>query len=142
RTPPTRSTSRGRRGIGRRPTAAARPAPSFAGLTGSGPSQGDDSSRTSDPLGRRVISGVEGVHTAATKGGPMARYGPAKRAKELKRKARQEAKAARKRERKENPGATSPDADIDWSQAVGMPGSESTEEPAGDDAEAEAEAES
>ena len=49
----------------------------------------------------------------------MARFRSNKRAKELQRKAKHEAKEARKKERRERgPGA--PDDDIDWSQAVGI----------------------
>ena len=49
----------------------------------------------------------------------MARFRSNKRAKELQRKAKHEAKEARKKERKERP-AGAPDDDIDWSQAVGI----------------------
>lgn len=56
----------------------------------------------------------------------MARFRSNKRAKELQRKAKHEAKEARKKERREKePGGV--DEDIDWSQAVGIappPGSE------------------
>ena len=48
----------------------------------------------------------------------MARFRSTKRAKELQRKAKHEAKEARKKERQEKPGG--PDDDIDWSQAVGI----------------------
>lgn len=48
----------------------------------------------------------------------MARFHSSKRAKELQRKAKHEAKEARKKARQENPGG--PDDDIDWSQAVGI----------------------
>ena len=64
----------------------------------------------------------------------MSRYSPAKRAKELRRKAKHEAKEVRKKERRENagvPGAPISDADdpdIDWSQAVGMPRPEGADE--------------
>src|SRR5215510_12479621 len=49
----------------------------------------------------------------------MARFRSNKRAKELQRKAKHEAKEARKRERREK-AAEGVDDDIDWSQAVGM----------------------
>jgi hypothetical protein len=50
----------------------------------------------------------------------MARFRSSKRAKELQRKAKHEAKEARKRERREKGTAEGADDDIDWSQAVGM----------------------
>jgi hypothetical protein len=64
----------------------------------------------------------------------MARFRSNKRAKELQRKAKHEAKEARKRERQER-SASGQDDDIDWSQAVGVdpppgwkpPGEESDE---------------
>ena len=49
----------------------------------------------------------------------MARFRSSKRAKELQRKAKHEAKEARKRERREK-SADGVDDDIDWSQAVGI----------------------
>src|SRR5881409_874272 len=49
----------------------------------------------------------------------MARFRSNKRAKELQRKAKHEAKEARKRERREK-AAEGVDDDIDWSQAVGI----------------------
>ena len=49
----------------------------------------------------------------------MARFRSTKRAKELQRKAKHEAKEARKKERRER-SAEGVDDDIDWSQAVGM----------------------
>ena len=49
----------------------------------------------------------------------MARFRSTKRAKELQRKAKHEAKEARKKERQEKPGGGEDD-DIDWSQAVGI----------------------
>jgi hypothetical protein len=49
----------------------------------------------------------------------MARFRSTKRAKELNRKAKHEAKEARKRERREK-AADGVDDDIDWSQAVGI----------------------
>jgi hypothetical protein len=49
----------------------------------------------------------------------MARFRSTKRAKELQRKAKHEAKEARKRERREK-SADGVDDDIDWSQAVGI----------------------
>jgi hypothetical protein len=64
----------------------------------------------------------------------MARFRSNKRAKELQRKAKHEAKEARKRERREK-AADGIDDDIDWSQAVGItpppgavPAEEGTEE--------------
>jgi len=64
----------------------------------------------------------------------MARFRSNKRAKELQRKAKHEAKEARKRERKERSAAGEPDDDIDWSQAVGVgpaaePAEDEPEEP-------------
>jgi hypothetical protein len=50
----------------------------------------------------------------------MARFRSNKRAKELQRKAKHEAKEARKRERQERAASGEPDDDIDWSQAVGV----------------------
>ena len=50
----------------------------------------------------------------------MARFRSNKRAKELQRKAKHEAKEARKRERQERSASGEPDDDIDWSQAVGV----------------------
>jgi hypothetical protein len=50
----------------------------------------------------------------------MARFRSTKRAKELQRKAKHEAKEARKRERREKAAEGGGDDDIDWSQAVGM----------------------
>jgi hypothetical protein len=49
----------------------------------------------------------------------MARFRSNKRAKELQRKAKHEAKEARKKERAEK-GPGGADDDIDWSQAVGI----------------------
>jgi hypothetical protein len=49
----------------------------------------------------------------------MARFRSTKRAKELQRKAKHEAKEARKRERRAR-AAEGVDDDIDWSQAVGV----------------------
>jgi hypothetical protein len=49
----------------------------------------------------------------------MARFRSTKRAKELQRKAKHEAKEARKKERQEK-SAAGIDDDIDWSQAVGI----------------------
>ena len=65
----------------------------------------------------------------------MARFRSNKRAKELQRKAKHEAKEARKRERQERSASGEVDDDIDWSQAVGVdpppgwrpPGSEAAE---------------
>jgi hypothetical protein len=50
----------------------------------------------------------------------MARFRSNKRAKELQRKAKHEAKEARKRERQERAASGEADDDIDWSQAVGV----------------------
>ena len=50
----------------------------------------------------------------------MARFRSNKRAKELQRKAKHEAKEARKRERQEKSQSGEADDDIDWSQAVGI----------------------
>ncbi|TMA46221.1 MAG: hypothetical protein E6J83_06930 [Deltaproteobacteria bacterium] len=50
----------------------------------------------------------------------MARFRSNKRAKELQRKAKHEAKEARKRERQERAQSGEADDDIDWSQAVGI----------------------
>ena len=50
----------------------------------------------------------------------MARFRSSKRAKELQRKAKHEAKEARKKERREKSGEGGADDDIDWSQAVGI----------------------
>ena len=73
----------------------------------------------------------------------MARFRSNKRAKELQRKAKHEAKEARKRERREK-AAEGVDDDIDWSQAVGIsppPGTpgmnEEEDETAADDEETE-----
>jgi hypothetical protein len=49
----------------------------------------------------------------------MARFRSTKRAKELQRKAKHDAKEARKKERQEK-SASGEDSDIDWSQAVGI----------------------
>ena len=49
----------------------------------------------------------------------MARFRSTKRAKELQRKAKHEAKEVRKRERREK-STEGVDDDIDWSQAVGI----------------------
>ena len=74
----------------------------------------------------------------------MARFRSSKRAKELQRKAKHEAKEARKRERREK-SADGVDDDIDWSQAVGMEppvpadGEEPLDEASEDDDEEQAE---
>ncbi len=60
----------------------------------------------------------------------MARFRSTKRAKELQRKAKHEAKEARKKERREK-ATGGVDDDIDWSQAVGItppPGTVSADE--------------
>jgi len=72
----------------------------------------------------------------------MARFRSNKRAKELQRKAKHEAKEARKRERQERSASGEVDDDIDWSQAVGVdpppgwrpPGSEAAEGEEGQEA--------
>jgi len=67
----------------------------------------------------------------------MARFRSNKRAKELQRKAKHEAKEARKRERREK-AAEGIDDDIDWSQAVGIdppPGASAAPDEAVDTAE-------
>ena len=71
----------------------------------------------------------------------MARFHSSKRAKELQRKAKHEAKEARKKARQEQSAAGGPDDDIDWSQAVGMepppgtvPGDGQAADEAGDEA--------
>jgi hypothetical protein len=61
----------------------------------------------------------------------MARFRSNKRAKELQRKAKHEAKEARKRERREK-AAEGVDDDIDWSQAVGITPPEGSAEAAED----------
>lgn len=50
----------------------------------------------------------------------MARFRSNKRAKELNRKAKHEAKEARKKERQEKSASGEGDPDIDWSAAVGL----------------------
>ena len=73
----------------------------------------------------------------------MARFRSNKRAKALQRKAKHEAKEARKRERQERSASGEVDDDIDWSQAVGVdpppgwqpPGSEGAEGEEGDEEE-------
>ena len=75
----------------------------------------------------------------------MARFRSNKRAKELQRKAKHEAKEARKRERQERAASGEADDDIDWSQAVGVdpppgwkpPGEEETESATEDDVDVE-----
>src|SRR5437867_5592364 len=74
----------------------------------------------------------------------MARFRSNKRSKELQRKAKHEAKEARKKERREKaPGGV--DDDIDWSQAVGItppPGAvEDSPEEAGEEDKEDEEAE-
>ncbi len=63
----------------------------------------------------------------------MARFRSNKRAKELQRKAKHEAKEQRKKERQERPGGA--DDDIDWSQAVGIDPPPGWVPPGGEDAE-------
>ena len=63
----------------------------------------------------------------------MARFRSNKRAKELQRKAKHDAKEARKKERREK-SADGIDDDIDWSQAVGISPPPGTV-PAGDQSE-------
>jgi hypothetical protein len=70
----------------------------------------------------------------------MARFRSNKRAKELQRKAKHEAKEARKKERQEKSVSGEADDDIDWSQAVGIdppPGSVPAESEAEHEAEAD-----
>jgi len=77
----------------------------------------------------------------------MARFRSNKRAKELQRKAKHEAKEARKRERQERSASGEQDDDIDWSQAVGVdpppgwkpPGEEAEAVEDGDELEDDAE---
>jgi hypothetical protein len=72
----------------------------------------------------------------------MARFRSTKRAKELQRKAKHEAKEARKKERQEK-SAGGEDDDIDWSQAVGIdppPGTVPDADTDGDDVDADGEA--
>lgn len=57
----------------------------------------------------------------------MARFRSNKRAKELQRKAKHEAKEARKKERQDKAASGEVDDDIDWSQAVGFTPPESSE---------------
>ena len=64
----------------------------------------------------------------------MARFRSNKRAKELQRKAKHEAKEARKKERREK-AADGTDDDIDWSQAVGIAPPPGTVPAAEEDAE-------
>ena len=67
----------------------------------------------------------------------MARFRSTKRAKELQRKAKHDAKEARKKERQEK-SASGEDSDIDWSQAVGIdppPGTAPETDGDGDDAD-------
>lgn len=66
----------------------------------------------------------------------MARFRSNKRAKELQRKAKHEAKEARKKERAEK-GAAGIDDDIDWSQAVGVEPPPGWVPPGGADEDAE-----
>lgn len=71
----------------------------------------------------------------------MSRFRSTKRSKELSRKARHQAKEARKRERREKALSGEVDDDIDWSQAVGFatpgekPEDSVDQEAAGDDSE-------
>ena len=73
----------------------------------------------------------------------MARFRSTKRAKELQRKAKHEAKELRKRERREK-AAEGVDDDIDWSQAVGIdppPGTAPSAEEAAESDDEEADSE-
>ena len=65
----------------------------------------------------------------------MARFRSNKRAKELQRKAKHEAKEARKRERAERAASGATDDDIDWSQAVGVEPPPGWKPPGEDDVE-------
>jgi hypothetical protein len=67
----------------------------------------------------------------------MARFRSNKRAKELQRKAKHEAKEARKRERQERATSGEVDDDIDWSQAVGVDPPPGWKPPGEDDSETE-----
>jgi hypothetical protein len=67
----------------------------------------------------------------------MARFRSNKRAKELQRKAKHEAKEARKRERQERATSGEVDDDIDWSQAVGVDPPPDWKPPGEDDSETE-----
>ena len=77
----------------------------------------------------------------------MARFRSNKRAKELQRKAKHEAKEVRKKERQERTASGEADPDIDWSQAVGIdpppdwkpPGEELEEGESDDEGDDEAE---
>jgi len=77
----------------------------------------------------------------------MARFRSNKRAKELQRKAKHEAKEVRKKERQERSVSGEADPDIDWSQAVGIdpppdwrpPGEELEEGESDDEGDDEAE---
>lgn len=66
----------------------------------------------------------------------MARFRSNKRAKELQRKAKHEAKEARKKDRQER-SATGVDDDIDWSQAVGVDPPPGWKPPGEDEADGE-----
>ncbi len=66
----------------------------------------------------------------------MARFRSNKRAKELQRKAKHEAKEARKRERQAG-AAPGVDDDIDWSQAVGVDPPPGWKPPGEDETDAE-----
>lgn len=80
----------------------------------------------------------------------MARFHSSKRAKELQRKAKHDAKEARKKARQDQSASGAPDDDIDWSQAVGIDpppgtvpeGEEAAAEADGDGAEGEEEQDS
>src|SRR5262245_846509 len=99
-------------------------------------------------IGPRDASPRRAAGHAAVREVGMARFRSNKRAKELQRKAKHEAKEARKRERQERSASGEVDDDIDWSQAVGVdpppgwrpPGSEAAEaedaEPAEDEEDA------
>ena len=65
----------------------------------------------------------------------MARFRSNKRAKELQRKAKHEAKEARKRERAERAASGEAADDIDWSQAVGVEPPPGWKPPGEDDVE-------
>lgn len=69
----------------------------------------------------------------------MARFRSTKRAKELQRKAKHEAKEVRKRERQERAASGEADDDIDWSQAVGIEPPPGWKPPGEESAEGEAE---
>src|SRR5437879_8358 len=103
-----------------RPATPGAPSPSTAWTRRNSP--GRFRARTAPALRpRRVFL----LYDASRPGGhlrrtSMARFRSTKRAKELQRKAKHEAKEVRKRERQERAQTGEADDDIDWSQAVGI----------------------